>query len=384
MRKILSGLFFRLIKGFEIWAIIALLIWASVAIDKILFATSDISAFRNESMNTVYDGKGKESPELLVQERFEHSGMSAYDLYRGMCEPVEIKDSYNVNAFYESEEELVFFCSILGVLIIVPAVLIVLFIPVFFGRLFSDGTLKNYIACGQSKITLYLASLMFCFALDVFMVLVNALIFLCWCIYYAWKPPVYFPVVLGLFLSSLLLLFVITSVCLFALLASSKRSIPFIVGLLIVPVFLFTNLPALLPASKLIEAQELYSLDSAEYKAYMDIMMKNNEEEKYIQPYYVKLDPAEFRIKISYKGKEIPLYKESSLNPAFRSMLLATIYLNPAMVYQFTFNYEETILPSYVLYRDGFMAINIVNELLWITVFTGIGISRFRKHEIAC
>ena len=53
MRKILSGLFFRLIKGFEIWAIIALLIWASVAIDKILFATSDISAFRNESMNTV-------------------------------------------------------------------------------------------------------------------------------------------------------------------------------------------------------------------------------------------------------------------------------------------------------------------------------------------
>ena len=106
--------------------------------------------------------------------------------------------------------------------------------------------------------------------------------------------------------------------------------------------------------------------------------------QKYIQPYYVKLDPAEFRIKISYKGKEIPLYKESSLNPAFRSMLLATIYLNPAMVYQFTFNYEETILPSYVLYRDGFMAINIVNELLWITVFTGIGISRFRKHEIAC
>ena len=80
MRKILSGLFFRLIKGFEIWAIIALLIWASVAIDKILFATSDISAFRNESMNTVYDGNGKESPELLVQERFEHSGMSAYDL----------------------------------------------------------------------------------------------------------------------------------------------------------------------------------------------------------------------------------------------------------------------------------------------------------------
>ena len=125
-------------------------------------------------------------------------------------------------------------------------------------------------------------------------------------------------------------------------------------------------------------------MDSAEYKAYMDIMMKNNEEEKYIQPYYVKMNPAEFRIMISYEGKEIPLYKESSLNPAFRSMLLVAIYLNPAMVYQFTFNYEESVLPSYVLYRDGFMAINIVNELLWITVFTGIGISRFRKHEIAC
>ena len=55
MKKIITGLFFRLIKGFEIWALIALLIWSSAVIDKIIFANVAVSAYRDDYIVGVSD-----------------------------------------------------------------------------------------------------------------------------------------------------------------------------------------------------------------------------------------------------------------------------------------------------------------------------------------
>ena len=386
MRKILSGLFFRLIKGFEIWAMIALLIWSSVVMDKMLFANSAVSAYRDEYIVSVGNSNGPVSSETIVSQRFEYSEMSVADLYKYQCEPVlntiVDPDAYAAFDSYFPKEEMVFFCSNLGTQIIAPAMLIVLFIPVFFGKFFCDGTLKNYIACGYSKGTIYFASLLFCFALDVVMVFINFLIFSCWCMYYAWKPPIYFPVVLVLLSCTMLLLFTITSVCHAALFVSCKRALPFIIGFILAPCLLFTNAPVIEPYYAIEGSREI--VEDENYENYLNIYVNNRHTGKYYQPYMYKFELSDFSQHIYYEGEEINIFAESNLNPVIRYSLEMAVFLNPASVYQFTFNFEEMVLPPYMICRDGLAAVNIACNIIWITLSSGIGVTVFRKREIHC
>ena len=383
MKKIITGLFFRLIKGFEIWALIALLIWSSAVIDKIIFANVAVSAYRDDYIVGVSDSNGPVSSETIVSRRFEYTGVSASDLYRRECEPVinTIDDPDVYEHLFWCDDEMVFICSSMGSRILAPAVLMVLFIPVFFGKLFSDGTLKNYIACGHSKGTIYFASLLFCYALDVFMVFVNFLIFACWCLYYAWKPPIYLPVLLVLLACSMLLLFSITSICLAFLLASHKSAISFIAGFIIVSCLLFTNAPVGLAYYAISDSRDI--IEDENYQKYLDIYRNNDQEEKYLQPYLYRLDLSDLSMHIYYEGEEIDIFAESKLNPAVRCALELAIFMNPASVYQFTFSFEGSELPPYMICRDGIAAVNIACNIFWITLSSCIGVTLFRKRETA-
>ncbi|MBR3700314.1 MAG: hypothetical protein IKM96_01095 [Clostridiales bacterium] len=386
MKKIITGLFFRLIKGFEIWALIALLIWSSAVIDKIIFANVAVSAYRDDYIVGVSDSNGPVSSKTIVSRRFEYTGVSASDLYRRECEPVinTIDDPDVYEHLFWCDDEVVFICSSMGSRILAPAVLMVLFIPVFFGKLFSDGTLKNYIACGHSKGTIYFASLLFCFALDVFMVFLNFLIFAGWCLYYAWKPPIYLPVLLVLLACllacSMLLLFSITSICLAFLLASHKRALAFIAGFILVPCLLFTNAPTALAFEAVFYSRDI--IEDENYDKYLNIYRKNREEGIYLQPYLWRLELSDLSEHIYYE-EEIDIFAESNLNPAVRCALELAIFMNPASVYQFTFSYEGSELPPYMICRDGLAAVNIACNIFWITLSSGIGVSVFRKREVA-
>ncbi|MEE3472259.1 MAG: hypothetical protein VZR24_16525 [Butyrivibrio hungatei] len=59
------------------------------------------------------------------------------------------------------------------------------------------------------------------------------------------------------------------------------------------------------------------------------------------------------------------------------------IFMNPASVYQLTFSYEGSELPPYMICRDGLAAVNIACNIFWITLSSGIGVSVFRKREVA-
>jgi len=60
---------------------------------------------------------------------------------------------------------------------------------------------------------------------------------------------------------------------------------------------------------------------------------------------------------------------------------MTSIYINPAMIYQLTFNYEDVYFAPYMLYHDGLAAINISCNILWITASNGIALAVFRKRE---
>ena len=73
-------------------------------------------------------------------------------------------------------------------------------IPLFLGRLFSNGTIKNLIACGHSKTQIYLASLIFSFLLNIALIFITLIFFAIICLYFMWMPPVYLPVLLVMLL----------------------------------------------------------------------------------------------------------------------------------------------------------------------------------------
>lgn len=90
-------MFFRLIKGFEIWALIALLITAAFAINLQQAYDQDfLYLYRSEDKMTISssDGDFVVDADNVRQYCFENSGMSAYDYYRKSIEPVpEISDN---------------------------------------------------------------------------------------------------------------------------------------------------------------------------------------------------------------------------------------------------------------------------------------------------
>ena len=384
MKKMFSGFIFRLTKGYEIAALIALLVFFSVVVDLYLFEQQTFSETYSDEGVSYYSGEWgtvKIDHENYKDFRYENSGLTAYDLYRSDCEPV-LKPANDNPLSYFYTDEMNFLCSSLGVFIIAPACLIVLFIPIFFGRMFSDGTIKNYISCGYSKRKIYTASLLFSIVLDLAMVFVSILIFAVFCLRYSWKPPIYLPVVITLFAASLLLLFTVTSVSLASLFISGKRIAPFIAGFLLTLIFIFTNIPTVLPVYMLIDDSELLKpQDSKEFTEYMEIAEKNRNEGKYIQPFEIRLDVTDFKAKMYYEGKDLDIFSESKMPPASRYAIMTSIYINPAMIYQLTFNYEDVYFAPYMLYHDGLAAINISCNILWITASNGIALAVFRKRE---
>ena len=314
---------------------------------------------------------------------FENSGMSAYDYYRKSIEPVpEISDN-GQNIFF-GYDEMMFLASSVSIQIVVPSILIVIFMPVFFGRVYSDGTMKNYLACGISKGTIYLSSLVFSFALDLFMVLINILVFAGFCLYYAWKPPLYLPVILAILASSVLFLFTVTSICLSVLFVSAKRTAAFIVGFLLEFLLVFNSFMTLIPLNKIIESQPSCPIDGKEFAEYKEIVKKNSEEGLYTTAFYEKLDLSEFSIKLFHEGREIKLQGDSTLPPALKYTLLTAVYINPAMIHQLIFPANMDIeIPLYMICRDGLLAVNIGSNLFWILFFTYTGITFFKRREIS-
>ena len=129
-----------------------------------------------------------------------------------------------------------------------------------------------------------------------------------------------------------------------------------------------------------------YSRDIIEdenYQKYLDIYRNNDQEEKYFQPFLYRLELSDLSEHIYYEGEEINIFSESNLNPAVRCALELAIFMNPASVYQLTFSYEGSELPPYRICRDGLAAVNIACNIFWITLSSGIGVSVFRKREIA-
>lgn len=379
MKKILCGMFYRLFRGFELWALLALMFVSSLCVYLDIISDGDFNSVR-KSDRVIHMEYFKEEIDIsasnVKQYCFESLGISAYDAYRAEVEmiPESVDDKLN-GSFNFVDEELSLLFKALGNLFLLPSALMAIFIPVFFGRMFSDGTLKNIISCGHSKSKIYLSSIILTVLLDTVLFIMNLAALVLWCLFYGWKPPIYLPVVISMILLMHLLVLTLSAICLAVLFAGSKKTASFVAGFLMV---LYIIIPGTTIAASIL-GSAYYSIDSRkeDFNELREIMSTNRQNEL-----EQKFDILEFDFNYYYKGRKLDIYGDYEVFPVAKYMIIAMIYSDPGMIAHF----ETTRigLPEYMMARDGLFAINFVSCVSWITISTGIGYLVFRKREIHC
>jgi len=92
MKKILSGMFFRLVRGYEIWALLALFLFAVTYLSYTdVMELNYLSAKYVPGYTYSYDYDNVETviyKDNAEQFCFKNSGISAFDLYRSSVEKI--------------------------------------------------------------------------------------------------------------------------------------------------------------------------------------------------------------------------------------------------------------------------------------------------------
>lgn len=381
MKKILAGMFFRLVRGYEIWALIGLFLFAAIYLTHTDVMTLDyLSAKYTPGYTYSYDyGKGETviSNDNADQFCYKNSGISAFDIYRARVEkiPQDEFDRLNDELFNNPVREMEKIYQVIQRSFLIPAVLMAIFIPVFFGRLFSDGTIKNIVACGYSKGKIFFASLVMTAILDIALILSSFLIIAGICIWLKWQPPIYLPVLISAAVISVLLLFTITSVCMAVMFAGAKKTIAFVAGFIMLVVRFY---PVSFFCTSLLWMGQYLPVSEMD----QDVLEQLKKEGR--GSLEIRFDLSQFVDKYYLNGEEIRYVwkEENDLPPAVTKPLIALIYLDPFLV-DLDYNVYMGFTP-YLMYRDGLMAINIASNIFWICCINGLGILVVNKRELHC
>lgn len=378
MKKILSGMLFRLVRGYEIWALLALFILISGYFTFVEIATLDYVAVKTGYTNTFYLDLDDSviTKDNAEQFCYKNSGVSAYNLYRYRIEKIPQDDFDKIYTDMKSEPvyEVRTIFRLVFRSYLVASVLMVIFIPIFFGRLFSDGTIKNLVSGGYSKRLIYLSSLLLAFAIDLVLNVASLVIIAVLCLILQWLPPIYLPVLLPAFLLSVLLSFTITSVSIGSLFAGGKKTLTFILGFIMIATRFFSG--SFLATGLLWSGQALN---------YSEVNEETFEKIKANGPnsFEMKLDLSQFIEKYYVNGERV-IYlfaDESSYPKSVVNLLLAVIYTDPYLI-------DSTIeyigYDPYLMARDGIMAINFAANAFWTVLFNGAAIFILNKRELHC
>ena len=375
MKKIIAGMFYRLIKGFELWALLILMTISSIYFYYVFVGTEDFNSLlrNNEVCYERYRGTDYAvSASNVKQYRFESLGISASDVYKENVEPIsDASFKILLGKYNYAYEEVSALINSLGNLHFIPSILMMIFIPVFFGRMFSDGTMKNIISCGHSKGKIYISSLFVTIVLDLVLFMINFAGFLFWCLVYEWKPPVYLPVLLPYMTVIFLLMLVLSSVNLAVLFASQKKTAAFVAGLLLL-VSLRASLSTL--AYSFMGVSYHTDPNKADY-----IRMEEIIETQGRNAIEHRLDLSDLSIKPYYEGEELDVYTDVKWDPGAKVLLLGMFYSDSGLTAHLG-NY----IPLYLMVRDGLVTANMICSVSWLVISSAVGYAVFSKREIHC
>lgn len=379
MKKILAGYFYRLIRGFEIWVLLAVLLLSTAYMNFSGFNRERFISINLTGEEITEEIRGKDEntyvnigPDEIDQYRFAGLGVSAYDVYRmeGEVLPKAERDILcRRDKVCFASEEANFIINSVKDSCIMPIILIVLFITLFFGRLFSDGVIKNLIASGLNKRTIYLSSLLFTSILNLVMLAVSIGVVALFCLIYKWHPPVYLPMLLFIVLIDFLMALTVSSLVLAVLFASRKKTAAVITGFVVVfSMFFIPFTPAILILEA--NADGYYEEENERYKEVRDELSVYG-----MHILEAKFDLLAYSERLYYKdGMEYFPFKVNLPVPVQRGLAI-WIYSDHALL-------RRTGWRDYPLYRDGVYAINASCNVFWSVLFNAAGFMIFKKREL--
>lgn len=381
MKKIITGYFFRLFRSFEFWALIVLFLVASYEIvfpwidnkNEITISRGTFTMYYGVYSTVAVDADNAN------EHRFSGSGISARDFYVRYSEPIS-KDAFDKiqygTRFFYSELDTI--TTVFERLHAVPALVVLILIPLFLGRLFSNGTIKNLIACGHSKTQIYLASLIFSFLLNIALIFITLIIFAIICLYFMWMPPVYLPVLLEMLLLEILISCMLSSACIAVLFASKKETLGVIASfLLIIPMICFVmdeyGVFGINEVAELdYELHDYSNEEPVDYEEFRNIIATEG-----MQVMLERFDVLEFDYYTSYNGRRMITHNRRYMDPFTKYAWMTGIYMDPFVSRKI----DVLGLTVYEKCRSGLMAINIANNVFWIAVTSAAGLFIFRKRE---
>lgn len=376
MKRILSGMFFSLFRGFGIWCIIISVVILGALFDFSNLRDIDVIAVGTFGETRDYSSEDRQliiTPENIDRFSFKGSGISAFDVYRFHVDPLphdkfdQIADRFidpydEVNAIFDSIRNMH----------VIPSLIVVIFIAVFFGRMFSQGTIKNLLTCGYSRAKIFIASFIVTAVTSLVLFLLRLAGFVLMCMLLKWQPPVYLPVLIPTVLISLLLMITIVSFTLTALFITNKKTVTFIIGFLMFFSYNFS-------VSKILTSA-LWAYDMEYQGNSLNEDYINLAKEKRQNELEERLDYADFTSDFYHNDRIILDFGCKDAIPApIKYTMLVLIYSDPALLYG-----VEGYFPPYLMTRDGLIYIPIAVNIIWIVVSSGLGVAVFRKREIHC
>jgi ABC-type transport system involved in multi-copper enzyme maturation permease subunit len=250
-----------------------------------------------------------------------------------------------------------------------PVILIVLFITLFFGRLFSDGVIKNLMASGFKKRTIYLTSLLFTCIMNLVMLAISIGVFALFCLIYKWHPPIYLPMLSFIVLIDFLMALTVSSLVLAVLFASRKKTAALIAGFVVV--FSMFFIPYTPPIAILETNREIENdFESERYKELRALAADYS-----LYAFESEFDLQAFTERMYYKDGEECFPVKTNLPEPVQRALVIMIYSDHALL-------RRTIGREYLLYRDGVYTVNAVCNVIWSVLFNTVGIVVFKKREL--
>lgn len=348
MKKILTGFLYRAVRTWELWLSVAFMIFAC-------------------SFNVLFDKYVV--PDLTADYHLETSVTEAYRVaeeWRSTGDPL-------------IDQKIFSLCKTLDTGGLIAIIVSILFAALFFGKLFSDGAIRNLVVTGYSKKEIFRSTVIFALGASLVMHLTGVITTIISILISGWKIPIYLPVLATMYLYMFMLGTTVISL-LILLLFLTKKEIVALIATAGVVLTMFGG-STLLTASALLKDERIFDVRSVrqyteehpdnEVKLVYEFDIKN------FRNKIVLLDNGEPVKEEIYLGKPNPHYISGTL----RNILILTIYSNPASLLLLTLLMTNDFT-HYRNYKEGLCYFFCLICLIWSSIFFIAGNTVFERKEL--
>lgn len=368
MKKILDGFFYRLIKSIEFWGMIILIIVISFFMTRTNVINSSLYFYTGDS-SYVKIGDITFTPEQISDMTFRNSGLTAREAFTDFGEEKGL-DEYN-RLIIVDEVYTVMHTMLAS--FIAPSLILCIFITVFFGRLFSDGTIRNIVSCGHKKIYVYLSSILLTLILSVITFFLGSLSGGAACLSIGWFPPFYIGALLPYMTVNFLAMISYTSAVLAILFLFKSRTVSIIAGFALILGILFLC-PIVINWLSVSERE--MDTSSSEFMEFRDITKETGE-------YDLRFDPIRFEYHFFTGEKEYDFFTGEEIPYALkgipRYLMIGLTYMNPSTPYSFILS---QVIECNDLMDYHVLEYNCLGQAALITVTDLAALLLFKRKEL--